>query len=137
MVVNGITIKIHLKDWESEETFKKLLDKEVDRLNDILFQYKIERMRVSLIGRKTILISIPDDDRLGDKTKEAFDKLLTYLSTVSDRIELVKVESIEHELRDYVDKGILEIREAPLEHLVYPYKQENVLTAYYRLLKFK
>lgn len=112
MVVNGITIKIHLKDWESEETFKKLLDKEVDRLNNIFFPHKIEGMvaipmELPQKEIKNISISIPDYDCSGDKTRKAFDELLSYLSTMANRIEYTEVESIQYELNDYVETGIL------------------------------
>lgn len=111
MVVNGITIKIHLKKWEDKETFREIFVKEVNRLSNIFFLNKKVGMSATPIEQgdkiQNISISIPDYDCSGNITRGVFDELLSYLSTVADRVEYTEVESIQYELDDYVETGIL------------------------------
>lgn len=137
MEVNGITIKIHLKYWEDRKTASEVFVKEVNRLSNIFFINKNKGMVAILIepGEKiqNISISIPEDDCSGDITREAFDKLLPYLSTVANKIEYAEVESIQYELNDYVERGILKFSEAHSDGSPI----NSVTTYYYDLLKYQ
>ena len=101
-----------MKNREGIETIKEFFVKEVNRLSNIFFPHKIEGMvaipmELPQKEIKNISISIPAYDRSGDKTRKAFDELLSYLSTMANRIEYTEVESIQYKLNDYVETGIL------------------------------